>query len=277
MHQALRWLRKIEPLAPRPAWRAIEAGVRFSRAHGRVIRRARAFCDTADVLELARPRDWRRRADRLYGRAARDLQGVIFSGSQMPVVGPADPEPVERRAYRLLRLARAPYRRLALGMGALAAPLVLAVVLVLLIGSEVSPGLRARLAPRDLAAGRPWSASSAVPSHVRGGIGPSTVAKGPFFHTQPSDHPWIEIDLGAPRTIRRLQVENRPDCCQTNGLPLNFDVFDESSGTWRTLTQRRAGFMVWTDEFRAVRARRVRLQVAGFGILHLRRISLYQW
>jgi len=26
-----------------------------------------------------------------------------------------------------------------------------------------------------------------------------------------------------------------------------------------------------------VRARRVRLQVAGFGILHLRRISLYQW
>ena len=53
----------IEPWMPRPAWRAIEAGVRFSRAHGRVIRRARAFCATADVLDLKRPRDWSRRAE----------------------------------------------------------------------------------------------------------------------------------------------------------------------------------------------------------------------
>ncbi|HET6146453.1 MAG TPA: discoidin domain-containing protein [Polyangia bacterium] len=277
MHPTHKLLRRIELLAPRPAWHAVETGVRFSRAHGRAIRRARAFCATADVLDLARPRDWRRRADRLYARVARTLRGVIEPVPDMPAVGPVDPEPVQQRAHRLLYLAQAPYRRMALAIAALAALAALAVVAVVLIGSGVSPPFRARLFPRDLAAGQSWSASSAVPGHSAAGLDPSTRAPGPFFHTQISDHPWIEIDLGSPRVIRRLQVENRPDCCQTAGLPLNFQVFDEAQSSWRTIVQRRAGFMSWTSEFRGVRARRVRLQVAGSGFLSLRRISLYQW
>jgi hypothetical protein len=268
---------EIKPLAPRAAWHAVEAGVRFSRSHGRVIRRARAFCATADQLDLARPRDWRRRADRLYARAARDLQRVIVPAAETPVVDPVDPEPAQRRAHRLLRLAQAPYRRMALAIGALAVLAALAVTAVVLIGSSVSPAFRARLFPRDLAAGRPWSASSAVSGHAKRGVGPSTRAPGPFFHTEPSDHPWIEIELASPRIIRRLQIENRPDCCQTAGLPMNFDIFDEAQSRWRTVTRRRAGFMTWTSEFRAVRAQRVRVQVAGSGFLSLRRISLYQW
>ena len=268
---------KIEALGPRPALRAIEAGLRFSRAHGRVIRRARAFCATADALDLHRPRDWRRRADRLYARAARDLQGAVSAtsgGSPPDLVGD---EPPQRRAHRLLSLAAIPYRRMALALAALASALALVVTVALLIGCALSPALRSRLFPRDLAARRPWVASSAVPPNALAGVGPSTTAKGPFFHSQPSDHPWIEIDLGALRSIRRLQVENRPDCCQAHGLPLDFQIFDEANARWRTIAQRRAGFMVWTRELARVRARRVRLQVAGFGILHLRRISLYEW
>ena len=95
--------------------------------------------------------------------------------------------------------------------------------------------------------------------------------------TESSDHPWIEIELASPRVIRRLQIENRRDCCQTAGLPMNFDIFDEALSRWRTVARRRAGFMTWTSQFRAVRAQRVRVQVAGSGILSLRRISLYQW
>ncbi len=58
---------------------------------------------------------------------------------------------------------------------------------------------------------------------------------------------------------------------------MNFDIFDEAQSRWRRVAQRRAGFHTWTREFPVVRAQRVRLQVAGSGTLHLRRISLYQW
>jgi hypothetical protein len=268
---------KFDAVRPRPALRAIEAGLRFGRAHGRLMGRARAFCATADLLELQRPRDWRRRADRLYARAVRDLQGIVVAAPTIPGDGRGDDEPAQRRAHRLLRLAGVPYRRMALALAALGSALALAVAVVLLIGSGLSPALRARLFPRDLAAGAVWVASSAVLPGGLSGVGPSTEAKAPFFHSQPSDHPRIEIDLGAPRVIRRLQVENRPDCCQARGLPLDFQLFDVASARWRTVTQRRAGFMLWTRRLDPVRARRVRLQVAGFGILHLRRISLYEW
>jgi hypothetical protein len=265
--------------------RAIGAGVRFARAHGRAVRRARALCATADALELQRPRDWRRRAERLYVRVARDL-GVAVSAasatSEPPVDQPRDlepgvPEPVERRAHRLLRLAQAPYRRMALVMGALAASLVATMGIVLLIGSALSPALSARLFPGDLAAGRPWLASSAVATHSRSGFDPSTAAPGPFFHTQDSDHPWLELDLGAPQIIRRLRIGNRVDCGQTIGLPLNFQIFDQAHAQWRTVVQRRAGFTVWNEDFAPVQAQRVRLQVAGNGVLSLRRVSLYSW
>src|SRR4051812_16425015 len=192
---------KVELLRVRPAVRAIEAGMRFARAHGRTVHRARALCATADMLQLRRPRDWMRRAERLYGRAARDLHRVIFSGSKMPVVEPPDPEPVERRAYRLLYLAQASYRRMALATGAVVSVVLLALVIVIWVGSAISPAFRARVFPRDLAARRPWVASSAVASHARNGIDPSSKGPGPFFHTEPSDHPWIEIDLGAPRVM----------------------------------------------------------------------------
>ena len=268
---------KVELLRVRPAVRAIEAGVRFARAHGRTVHRARALCAAAGMLQLRRPRDWMPRAERLYGRAARDLHRVIFSAPDIRVVEPADPEPAERRAYRLLYLAQTPYRRMALAIGALASLVMLAVVIVLWAGSAISPAFRARVFPRDLAARRPWVASSAVATHARNGIDPSSKWPGPFFHTEPSDHPWIEIDLGAPRVIRRLHVENRLDCCMTAGLPLDFDVFDEVRGQWHTVAQRRAGFREWNRDFDPVRARRVRLRVAGSGILSLRRISLYQW
>jgi hypothetical protein len=56
-----------------------------------------------------------------------------------------------------------------------------------------------------------------------------------FIHTTFSDHPWIEIDLGAEHTLRSILVENRADCCQDRALPLNFEVFDGAA--WRLVTQ----------------------------------------
>jgi hypothetical protein len=50
-------------------------------------------------------------------------------------------------------------------------------------------------------------------------------------------------------------------------LPLNFQIFDQSHARWRTVMQRRAGFTVWNEDFPPVQAQRVRLQVAGNGVL----------
>ena len=266
-------------LAGRPALAALDAvagGWRFFRAHGVRLRRARALCLAADLLEVRRPRDWQPRRARLYQRATRELGRVAPAA----VVSPPAPAPdfeAAPRARQQLRSAEAPYRRAALALAGLAAALLLGVALVLSLASLVSPRLRARLFPHDLAARASWVASSAVPPNPIRGVGASSPEHGLFFHSVVSDHPWVEIDLGARRVIRSLLIENRRDCCQERALPLNFEVFDEARGQWRVVAQRRSAFDVWTRTFAPVRARRVRVQLAGAGILHLQRISIYEW
>ena len=234
------------------------------------------LCLTADALERRRPPDWRGRADRLHRRVSRDLAGLVDPAPAPPdrTLEVLEPAP---RAHCLLWSAQRPYRRLWLALGALAVALAAIVAVVVLLGCWISPAARGRLFPPDLAARRPWVASSAVPPNPLSGVGPSTRKHDLFFHTAPSDHPWIEIDLGAPRAIRSLSIENRRDCCEERALPLNFEIFDEALHQWRTVVQRRSGFIVWTHDFAPVRARRVRVRLAGFGTLHLKRISLYEW
>jgi len=256
----------------RPALVAIAGGWRFHRAHGATLRRARALCLAGDLLEVRRPHDWQPRSARLYQRTARYLAPV--SPATAAAVPGQHPAPY---AHRLLRVAAAPYRRAALALAGLAAGLLAAVALLALLGCLVSPRLRARLFPRDLAARASWVASSFVPPNPLSGVGPATDRHDLFFHTTISDHPWIEIDLGARRVIRSLLIENRRDCCRERALPLNFEIFDEGMDQWRVVAQRRSAFEVWTRSFPAVRARRVRVRLAASGILHLRRISLYEW
>jgi F5/8 type C domain len=247
---------------------AVAAGWRFHRAHGARYGRARALCLTADVLDVRRPRDWQGRAERLYRRAARDLEAIAGQG-------PVDPG-AARHAHRSLALASRPYRRLAVAAGALGAAAALALAVLVLVACLVSPRVRARLLPRDLAAGRPWVASSAMPPSRRSGVGPSA-RNDFFFQTYPSDRPWIDIDLGTPRTIRSLRVDNRRDCCWERALPLDVEVLDLDTKRWRKVAQRRAGFHVWTHEIAPVTVRHVRFRLAAVGTLHLRRIALYEW
>jgi hypothetical protein len=268
--------RAVRRVGLRSAVRTVDAGWRFYRAHGPAVRRARVLCLAADTLERRRPPEWRARADRLYRRVSRDLAGLV-DPAPAPPERPMEAQEPAPRAHRLLWSAQSPYRRLWLALGALAAALAAVVAVVALLGCWISPALRGRLFPPDLAARRPWVASSAVPPNPQRGVGPSTRQDDLFFHSQLSDHPWLEIDLGAPRTIRSLSIANRRDCCEERALPLNFEIFDEALGRWRVVVQRRSGFVVWTRDFAPVRARRVRMRLAGFGILHLRRISLYEW
>lgn len=269
---------------------AVEDGWRFHRAHGARYRRARALCSTADAIDVRRPHDWQRRAERLYRRAARDLDaiaGADGAGGPGSVLGSVrdsvrgsvhgSEAVAAQQAQRALVAASRPYRRMAIALGALAVAAAVAVALLLLLGCLASPALRARVFPRDLAAGRPWLASSAIPPVHRGGVGPSTRKGDFFFQTFPSDHPWIDVDLGTPQVIRSLLVENRRDCCWERALPLDVEVLDLETQKWRRVAQRRSGFHVWTHEIGPLRARHVRFRLAGVGVLHLRRISLYEW
>jgi hypothetical protein len=244
---------------------AVADGLRFWRANGARVRRARVLCQCADGLRLRGSRDWERRSDRLYRRAATCLRGLVAVDVEPPVdAGLA--------AHRALSAAVTPYRVGAIGLAALAAMIALGALLLALGASAVSPSVRSRLFPRDLARGRPWTVSSAYPGHDSSGLGPSS-SKPLFFHTTLSDHPFIEIDLGDKHLIRSVLIRNRADCCAERAMPLNVEVFVGQG--WRLVAQRRSPFSVWEHDVQPVRARRVRIRLAGTGYLHLKRISVY--
>jgi hypothetical protein len=145
-------------------------------------------------------------------------------------------------------------------------------LLVVLTGSAPSPGFRARLFPRDLAAGRPWDAGTGDLGLPASGVGPAS--DGPlFFHTREVQNPALEIDLGGEHVTRSVLVENRADCCQERALPLNVEIW--TGNAWRLIAQRHAAFKVWKYDVGPVRASKIRFRHPGFNYLHLKRISVY--
>ena len=67
----------------------------------------------------------------------------------------------------------------------------------------------------DLAANAPWRTSSTLSGWAPSGRGASPRAVEPrvFFHTLSEPSPWIEFDLGAPRSVGFVAAVNRSDCC----------------------------------------------------------------
>jgi len=240
-------------------------GYRYWRRHGARIRRARLYYQCAAGLTQRRVRGWENRSLRLFRRAATELRGLASGVSE----GSAE---WARTAQLMLRLARAPYRTVAVALARLVGTVAALALVVVLAGSAVSPSFRGRIFPRDLAEGRPWTASGSDEGMPENGIGPASDGN-MFFHTKHSDRPWVEIDLGAEHTIRGILVMNRANCCQDRAIPLNFEVLDGSG--WRLVAQRRMPFVTWKYDVEPVRARRVRFVHAGTGFLHLKRISIY--
>jgi hypothetical protein len=128
------------------------------------------------------------------------------------------------------------------------------------------------LAP-DLAAGKSWKTSSTYascdPVRRRCGGQPTAV----FFHTAEDDSPWIEIDLGSPRTLGRIDVRNRMDCCQDRAVPLLVEVSEDES-SWREIARKDESFMRWEGSFAPCEARYVRLRVPRKTFLHLEEVAI---
>jgi hypothetical protein len=136
-------------------------------------------------------------------------------------------------------------------------------------------GLSRVLQGPDLALGRPWRASTQEfechPQNNECGGARTAI----LFHTTEEDSPWVEIDLGAQRTLGRVQVVNREDCCPERAVPLIVEVGDDRTH-WRPVARATEAFREWETNFAAVKARYLRVRVDRRSILHLVRVSVWE-
>lgn len=192
-------------------------------------------------------------------------------------------EPVERIeqqarlakdfVYALLNLKLGPAREEA----RLLAQRWLRIVLVLLLlgGAVVgtSIGLSRALRGPDLAAGKPWVASSkfvpCFPQEHRCGEARTDI----FFHTNEEDRPWLRIDLQKPTAFSVVEVVNRQDCCPDRAFPLVIEVSQDDK-SWREVARQPQSFDEWRAELTPVTARYVRVKALKKTWLHLERVSV---
>ncbi len=115
----------------------------------------------------------------------------------------------------------------------------------------------------------PFVASSKMPGYEKSGVFGQVGAYGVFFHTAQEQSPWIEVDLGEPREVREVEIDNRFDCCRERAVPLVLElagddrVFSEASRVaepFERVSLRPAG---------SPRARYVRLRAEAVTMLHL--------
>lgn len=83
---------------------------------------------------------------------------------------------------------------------------------------------------------------------------------GLMFHTNMEKDPWVEFDLGKPVPIRRVDVRNRPDCCQDRSIPLVVEIGTDGTH-WKEVARQEKVFSNWKATFPRTPARYVRLRV----------------
>jgi hypothetical protein len=117
-----------------------------------------------------------------------------------------------------------------------------------------------------------WQASSTsegFPS--RGTL--DTPERGLLFHTGREPGPSLLIDMKQPRSVSRIVIRNRQDCCFERGLPLVVEV-GSSVGSLARVGRQTTVFDEWTVDFAAREARYVRLRSEADTYLHLSEIAI---
>jgi len=124
----------------------------------------------------------------------------------------------------------------------------------------------------DLAAGKPWRASSSLDEchpEQRWCAGSRTTI---FFHTREDPAPWLEIDLQSVQRISRVEITNRTDFGE-RALPLLVELSSDGAKYW-PVARRATAFKQWDAKFSPHPARYVRLTVQRQSYLHLERVSV---
>jgi hypothetical protein len=75
------------------------------------------------------------------------------------------------------------------------------------------------------------------------------------------------------KTVKRVEIKNRTDCCGDRAVPLVVEVSQDDK-TWTQVARREAEFADWTAKFPKTKARYVRLRVARVAMLHLDEVKI---
>ena len=129
-------------------------------------------------------------------------------------------------------------------------------------------GVRGLVRGRDLASGATLRLSSSWAGCAND---PPCVVL--MFHTDSESSPWAELDLGAPKTIREIEITNRTDCCSERALPLIVESSMDRAN-WTPVGQRDTEFRTWTLTFKPRLARYVKLRVPRSTVFHLKDVAI---
>ncbi len=93
------------------------------------------------------------------------------------------------------------------------------------------------------------------------------------FHTDLQTGPWVVIDMLESRSIDRVVIVNRRDCCFERGLPLVVEVGNDGV-VFAPVGRQNTLFDTWTVDFAARDARYVRIRSESATILHLAEVRI---
>jgi len=147
----------------------------------------------------------------------------------------------------------------------------LAVVVAVTWGAVT--GIQRALLKPDLAAGKPWRASSSLETCKPLQHSCTGTHTDIFFHTVEEANPWVEFDLGRPTTFAVVDVTNRSDCCPDRAVPLAVEVSNDQT-RWREVARRQDTFSQWRAKFAPQTARYVRLRSLRRTLLHLEKVAV---
>jgi F5/8 type C domain len=148
----------------------------------------------------------------------------------------------------------------------------LSLVLVALAASASTTWAAMRRGP-DLAAGKPWKASSSSANCRPREHSCAGVHTDMFFQTSEEPEPWLELDLGKDFAFNEVDVTNRADCCPDRAVPLAVEVSRDRKH-WREVSRRADTFSTWEAMFERQTARYVRLRVLRRTIFHLDKVAV---
>jgi hypothetical protein len=200
----------------------------------------RSFVETADLPAEQLPRD---------AQSARELVGALLRHKLAP----------ESKIGRLL------LQRATRTFGLL--------VLLGAVGFGGTVGLQRALQKPDLAAGKPWRASSSLETCRPAEHYCASAHTDIFFHTVEEKNPWLEIDLGKPTDFSVVEVTNRGDCCPDRAVPLAVEVSSDQT-KWREVSRRKDTFSFWRASFAPQKARYVRLRATRRTLLHFEKVAV---
>jgi hypothetical protein len=157
---------------------------------------------------------------------------------------------------------------------------VVRVVLVALAFVALLVGLVIWIArPPNVARGSKVTASSRYPGSPDPANlvdGNTTAAYG--VHTNPEDAPWVEVDLGQVRALKRIVVYHRTDGYEKESLPLTLEA-SEDHGTWNRVATRRdpfTGEKPWIEKLTGQPARWLRFTLGKNGYISLGEVEAYE-